>query len=108
MCIRDSLRVGDSRRSCDGGYRLVMQGDGNLVLYVEGGAALWSSDTFGTGSDRAVMQGDGNFVVYDATNQPHFDTGTQSVGAYLAVQGDGNLVVYSAGGAPLWASNTAQ
>lgn len=102
------LRVGDSRRSCDGGYRLVMQGDGNLVLYVEGGAALWSSDTFGTGSDRAIMQGDGNFVVYDATNQPHFDTGTQSVGAYLAVQGDGNLVVYSAGGAPLWASNTAQ
>lgn len=100
------LRVDDSRRSCDGRFRLVMQGDGNLVLYVEGGAALWSSESFGTGSTYAVMQGDGNFVVYDATAQPHFDTGTQSPGAFLAIQDDGNLVVYSAGGVALWASNT--
>jgi hypothetical protein len=47
---------------------LVMQGDGNLVLY-QNGAALWNSGTPGQncGDNRcfAAFQGDGNFVVYN-------------------------------------------
>jgi hypothetical protein len=69
--------------------------------------ALWSSNTFGTGSTVAVMQGDGNFVVYDDVGTAHFDTGSQGAGAYLAIQNDGNLVVYDGGGAVLYASGTS-
>lgn len=44
---------------------LVMQGDGNLVLYDNfSGRALWASGTDGRNGARAVMQSDGNLVVY--------------------------------------------
>ena len=43
---------------------LIMQGDGNLVLYAESGAVLWASHTYGNPGAYAVLQGDGNFVVY--------------------------------------------
>ncbi|MFD9129606.1 hypothetical protein [Kitasatospora sp. NPDC059571] len=48
---------------------LVMQGDGNLVLYLVGptgahGPALWSSGTYGNRGAYAYMQPDGNLVVY--------------------------------------------
>ncbi|WP_030271135.1 hypothetical protein [Streptomyces sp. NRRL B-24484] len=48
---------------------LVMQGDGNLVLYLVGptgnhGPAVWSSGTYGHPGAYAVMQPDGNLVVY--------------------------------------------
>jgi hypothetical protein len=49
---------------------LVMQGDGNLVLY-QGGTALWNSGTpgqnCGTNQCFAVFQGDGNFIVYNGS-----------------------------------------
>jgi hypothetical protein len=55
---------------------LIMQGDGNLVLYAPGARALWASRT-------------------DRNN-----------GAWLAVQDDGNVVVYTASNRALWATNT--
>ncbi|AKJ31929.1 lectin [Caldimonas brevitalea] len=54
---------------------LIMQGDGNLVLYDSGGAPIWSSGTWG------------------------------NPGAWLAVQNDCNLVIYSSTGAPIWATH---
>jgi hypothetical protein len=56
---------------------LVMQTDGNLVLYSSTGHAVWSSHTIGTGSHN-----------------------------YLLVQDNGNLVVYSSPGHPVWASHS--
>lgn len=51
-----------------GGRTLVMQTDGNLVLY-SGSTALWNSQTAGqdcsAGQCFAAFQGDGNFVVYN-------------------------------------------
>lgn len=100
------LGVDGSVSSCDGRFVLVMQGDGNLVLYQHGVGALWASNTYGSGSQIAVMQGDGNFVVYAGGYRPTFYTGTSGhAGAFLAVQDDGNVVVY-AGGAALWSSGT--
>ncbi|HEV2787192.1 MAG TPA: GDSL-type esterase/lipase family protein, partial [Solirubrobacteraceae bacterium] len=49
-------------RSADGRYRLVMQKDGNLVLYGPSGRALWASNTRGRGSHHVRMQADGNLV----------------------------------------------
>ena len=50
--------------------RVVMQGDGNLVIYDASGAPVWASNTPGNGAARAVVQDDGNFVVYDSAWQP--------------------------------------
>src|SRR5215208_770949 len=53
--------------SNNGSASLIMQGDGNLVLYepISGGSrALWASDTWGNPGCSAIMQGDGNVVVY--------------------------------------------
>ena len=58
------------------GHHVVMQGDGNLVLYDAGNHALWSSGTFG------------------------------NPGAHLVLTNDGNLIIYSASGVVLWQSNT--
>lgn len=50
-------------------FRLVMQNDGDLVLYDEIETPLWSSKTDydGDGGEYAICQDDGNFAVY-ATN----------------------------------------
>ena len=56
--------------------QLIMQDDGNLVLYNSQGAqpenAIWSSGTYGSTNVNAFMQDDGNFVLYT----PVWDTGT--------------------------------
>jgi hypothetical protein len=54
---------------------LVMQGDGNLVLYTPGGAAVWSSGTHGHPGAWLGVQGDGNVVVYSGT-RPLWATNT--------------------------------
>lgn len=100
------LHHGDSVDSCDGRFRLVMQGDGNLVLYQHRVGALWSTGTHGTGATHAVMQGDGNLVVY-AWGTPLWASGTHGhPGAIAVVQSDGNLVVHGSAG-PIWASGTS-
>lgn len=94
-------------RSQDGRFVLVMQGDGNLVIYYYN-VPLWSSVTAGNSSiNRAVMQGDGNFVLYDTNNVPHWSTVTAGYnGSYIVLQNDGNLVIYQ-NGVPRWSSNTS-
>src|SRR5215472_10262934 len=89
---------------------LIMQSDGNLVLYrVDNGTALWASNTWGQPVTHAIMQADGNFVCYDANGKAYWATGTNgNPGASLLVQDDGNLVVYGPSQIPLWASNTVQ
>jgi len=99
------LTGGQQVTSANRQYHLVMQGDGNLVLYTQS-RALWNSRTDGHPGARAIMQSDGNLVVYDPENHPLFDTRTAGhPGAGLAVQDDGNAVLYQAGRA-IWASNT--
>ncbi len=99
------LGVNDTVTSCDGRFSLVMQGDGNLVLY-QGGRAIWSTGTPGRGGAFATLQSDGNFVLYTRNSKALFSTRTANrPGAILAVQDDGNVVVYQ-GGVARWASNT--
>jgi|SRR5262245_21045062 len=90
--------------------RLVMQADGNLVLYrVDDRSALWSSGTAGQPADRAVMQADGNLVASAADGWVCWASNTAgNAGAQLVLQNDGNLVIYAADGTALWSSNTVQ
>lgn len=45
---------------------LVMQGDGNLVLYGPGGSVHWASNTWGQPGASLAVQSDGNAVLYRA------------------------------------------
>ncbi len=92
-----------SIQSPNGQYTLVLQTDGNLVVYGPSGAT-WSDDTYGLPSAQALMQSDGNFVVYGPSNQVYWQSQTGGhPGASIFMQNDGNLVIYDTNGTPLWA-----
>jgi hypothetical protein len=85
---------------------LIMQTDGNLVLYDGAGKALWASGTDHHPGAFATMQTDGNLVVYPPSGHALWASDTDHhAGAFLSLQSDGNLVVYQ-GSTALWASKT--
>jgi len=84
-------------------YRLVLQGDGNLVIYGPSGA-LWAAHTNGP-SRVAVMQTDGNLVVY-GSGRALWASGTRSRGTGLELRNDGNLIVVAPGYRPAWMTGT--
>lgn len=88
--------------SPSGEWRLVMQPDGNLVLYGPQNVVKWSSGTYNDPGSFVVMQGDGNLVVYRGLPYAVWNSGTaQHPGAILRLQDDGNLVIYDQGQA-IW------
>ena len=104
------LDRGAQLTAANGRTRLVMQADGNLVLYrADDGRALWASGTAGQPVNRAVLQADGNLVARAADGRVCWASDTAgNAGARLVLQDDGNLVLYAAGGGPLWSSKTVQ
>ena len=108
LLANQQLNVNDQLFSHNGLVRLIMQGDGNLVLYrTVDDIALWASNTAQKPVTHAIMQGDGNFVAYSAAGQPFWASGTNGhSGVYVVLQDDGNLVVYDGSNRALWASNT--
>lgn len=97
-----TLRVDESVESTK--EKLIMQNDGNLVLYNKDNQPLWATMTSGSGL-YAVFQYDGNLVVYNKDNQPVWATNTAGhYGAVLTLQNDGTLVI-TADQQPIWASN---
>lgn len=100
------LHVGEGLYSPDGRFWLVMQGDGNLVLYQVGGAALWATATFGSNYFSA-FQADGNLVVYTAASVPVWASNTGGYwGSDLHLQNDGNMTIYNDAGALIWQTAT--
>ncbi|MEU4120160.1 hypothetical protein AB0F71_37365 [Kitasatospora sp. NPDC028055] len=92
----DRLTAGDTS--------LIMQGDGNLVLYRGVPSAptpVWvAPKTLGCGF-KAIMQGDGNFVVYNAYNQPCWASNTFKSNP----AGKATLVVANKGGLAIALTN---
>lgn len=91
-----------------GHARLHYQGDGNLVVYLDG-QPVWATGTDGSSTGQLVMQSDGNLVLYDAEGPIRATRTHNHFGAMVQLQDDGNFVVYadpngSAAGTPLWAS----
>ncbi|MFF0296982.1 glycoside hydrolase domain-containing protein [Kitasatospora sp. NPDC004614] len=96
--------------------RLVMQDDGNLVMYRRSdNAAIWSTNTWGNAGAYLSMQPDGNMVIYKAGSTTAALWSTNSygnTGAYALLQDDANFVVYTQNGSPsaggaVWASGTS-
>jgi hypothetical protein len=104
------LHVDQELSSGNRWLNLILQGDGNLVLYrTQVQQPLWSSGTAGQLVSYVEMQDDGNLVAYSSQRAAFWATGTDgNPGAFVVLQDDGNLVVYSASNTALWASNTVQ
>ena len=124
LAAGESLGVNQSLQSENGQFLLIMQPDGNLVMYrgaLSSESAVWSTETAGLEPlrrpTRAVMQDDGNFRLYSDVKNPTWDSGTDgNRGARLVLQDDGNLVISGAGGfdgygvgqnGAVWTTNTA-
>jgi hypothetical protein len=106
MGVGGVLGTGQTLKSPDCGIRLVMQTDGNLVVYSRLGHAIWASGSRGTNA-RLSLQTDYNLVVRDGAGTAKWASGTKgSGGTQLRVQNDGNVVLYSASGA-VWSTHTA-
>ncbi|MGE7439811.1 hypothetical protein [Kitasatospora sp. NPDC001175] len=84
---------------------LIMQSDGNLVVYDEFNSPRWASNTVREGW-TAAFQADGNFVVYTREGHPVWASNTWGhPGSRLVAQDDGNVVIYD-GSQPIWATHT--
>lgn len=86
-----------------------MQGDGNLVLY-QGGTPLWATGTNASGAWVVMQADGNLVVYAPSCSGGvcwSSDTAGNN-GAHLSIQGDGNLVIYgpTCSGA-CWASNSA-
>lgn len=114
--IGDTLRPGkwlspnQGLKSKNGRVKVVLQTDGNCVLYGDGVPLWWTGVR--PGVNRAYMQGDGNFVIYIGAGGPSpeavWASNTEGhPGGFLVAQDDGNLVLYwGVGGSALWSSET--
>lgn len=102
-----SLTAGQNLLSSDGRFRLALEFDGNIVLYDQADAQLWSSGTAGSGATWLVVQNDGNLVLYTPSSVPVWYTGTAgNFSSRLVVQSDGNLVLYRSDDVATWNSGT--
>lgn len=116
----DTMYEGEYLTSSNGQYQLILQADGNLVMYGPGHSVIWHTQTNGTGQPpfRLVAQADRNMVLYhtpsDAGNPAlwttHTGVGADRAGCFLILQDDRNLVLYEpnhdGGHEAIWQSHT--
>ncbi|HEX9066206.1 MAG TPA: CHAP domain-containing protein, partial [Streptosporangiaceae bacterium] len=99
----DTLLPGASLTAPNGAYQLVMQPDGDLVEYRQGGTAVWSAHTAGTGNS-AWLRADGDFVVSASQGGVLWQTGTggRTGGFTLDLRANGTLALYSGALGRIW------
>ncbi|WP_435826076.1 LamG-like jellyroll fold domain-containing protein [Micromonospora taraxaci] len=98
----ETLTAGQYLRSDVGNYQLLMQDDGNLVLYQDG-VALWDTGTFINQGAYATLQPDGNLVVYRSDGAALWATNTWGTAAsQLVLTDNGDLVLLDPGGTIIW------
>lgn len=100
----EALRAGQSLQSSDRRFQVVMQDDGNLVLYdTSDGSIDWASNTDVPGS-MVTMQARGAMVITGPFGRVLWSSRTVVYpGAEAVLQTDGNFVIYQ-GGKARWSS----
>jgi len=90
----------------NGNFKLLMQSDGNFVLYACG-TAVWASGTVQDPGASIAMQYDGNLVIYSPAHVALWASNTAgNPGAFLVVTTYGNVAVDTPGGRVLWNTGT--
>jgi hypothetical protein len=103
LYANEALYANQSLFSDFGRYQLIMQLDGNLVLYGEDHRVLWNSPTYGCQNAYAIMQWDGNFVIYSSNCAPWATSTFGSGGCCrLLLKSDGDLLVATSNDTVLW------
>ncbi|BAQ61112.1 high-affnity carbon uptake protein Hat/HatR [Geminocystis sp. NIES-3708] len=90
------LSVNEFLISANGNYSLVLQADGNLVLYnCRSSKAIWASGTNGRKPISAVMQEDGNFVIYFDGFNPWASNTANRLISHLKLEDNGTVILYN-------------
>lgn len=105
--LNATLYPGQFLLTPDEKYKMVLQYDGNLVVY-SSTRPLWASGTSGRAAAQLSMQPDGNLVIYDHAGSAIWTSRTSGTGrSQLSMQPDGNLVIYTPDGRATWSSGTS-
>jgi murein DD-endopeptidase len=103
-----TLQVNDAVTSKNGQFRLVMQGDGNLVEYGIGNRVLWASNTANQPGAVAVVQKDGVLVIVRDGRLIARWGSVGKVSKDFGVRPDGELRMRNASMGMLWRITTYQ
>lgn len=104
--VNQSVGINQYLRSSNGTRFLLLQADGNLIVYGPGQRLLWH--TGASGASHLDMQPDGNLVLYRPNGQVVWLTWQAgSGGGHVVIQPDGNLVQYNPSSQAVWWSGTA-
>ncbi|AXI79421.1 tyrosinase family protein [Peterkaempfera bronchialis] len=107
MLPGDTLRTNDAIYSPNSQYRLIYQGDGNLVLYrVSPFTPVWASGKMHT-PGMCVMQMNGDLVVYDSGGHQVWNLGFTGRGNRLYVTNSGTVQLVNLAGNVVWHSPQA-
>lgn len=100
------LYIGQQLTADQGPVRLVLQADGNLVIYRDDlGRPVWASNTEGKSISYLAMQGDGNLVLYSTDGKAVWASNTAgNQNASASLKDGGELVVTAQNGSILWSS----
>lgn len=98
--------------SPDGQYSVVMQHDGNLVMYrTTDRAPVWASHTAGQGTApfQLNLAQNGNMCVYDTNNSVEWCSGSQDKGTapWVASVGSGSFCINDSTGTNTWCAQVA-
>jgi hypothetical protein len=105
----DSLNVSDELDSREGWVRLVLESDGNLVLYrTQVARPLWSSNTDGQGVTSVTMGPDGDLIATTPAGTVSISGTAGNPGAHAVLCDDANFVVYDTLENSLWSTDTVQ
>lgn len=86
----------------DWSCHMIMQDDGNLVIYDRDDAVLWASNTVGNPGAELRFQEDGNVVIYSEDGTPLWATGTDGESTIrFGLDGGCRATLWSAAG-PVW------
>lgn len=101
--------TGQQLVSNDGVYSLILQNDGNLIMYNGSGTNIWQSGTVGQGIApyRALMESTGNFVVYDSQNTKLWETKTSTSDSSLLLE-NGVFKILDSSNKMLWISDCSK
>ncbi|WP_083393338.1 peptidoglycan DD-metalloendopeptidase family protein [Curtobacterium sp. MMLR14_010] len=102
-----TIQVNDAVTSANGQFRLVMQGDGNLVEYGIGNVVLWASNTATSPGAVATVGKDGALVLHRG-NTIIKQWGKAGAAKDFGVRADGELRMRTTSNGLLWRVTTFQ